>query len=202
MGKRGAVLTNSGQTATAVCGGRFFGDSNFFINRKRCPRFTGTVCAEGRLFLFFLLSRERRKKQRRKQRGEGKKGKCCTQTAPVERGRSLRQAFCRRRCSSLHCKPQTAPAFWVPFVLKVVFIFFSPRLFFASFFSPKRKKRKPKTHSGEQGVHGEHQAEAEEQRPGRAVLRAVGVRLGDHLVADDVEHRTAGKGEGEGKNRL
>ena len=39
-------------------------------------------------------------------------------------------------------KPQTAPAFWVPFVLKVVFILFPFRLFFASFFSPKRKKRK------------------------------------------------------------
>ncbi|MBQ2731386.1 MAG: hypothetical protein IJF24_05115, partial [Clostridia bacterium] len=68
--KGGASNTNSGQTATAVCGGRFFGDGTFFINRKRCPRFTDTVCAEGRLFLFpasaflcfFLFSEKKEEK--------------------------------------------------------------------------------------------------------------------------------------------
>ncbi|MBQ2731180.1 MAG: hypothetical protein IJF24_04070 [Clostridia bacterium] len=71
-GKRGDSNTKRGQTATAFCGGRFARSrcSSFLANRKRCPRFTGTVCAEGRLFSFFpfrfsfasFLEKKRREK--------------------------------------------------------------------------------------------------------------------------------------------
>ena len=54
----------------------------------------------------------------------------------------------------------------------------------------------PKKH-----IEYEHQAEACEERVGRTALGAVGMCFGDHFIADDIEHRTAGKGEGEGQDR-
>ena len=152
MGKRRASDTNSDQTPIAVCGGRFVSDSNSFINRKRCPRFTGTVCAEGHLFSVsrigfsfapFLFSN----------RKEEEKPK----TEPVVWARfsadvasfffSSRLFFCffsfleqKRREKN----PKPSPSFGLGFLLTFVFFFFSSRLFFCFFsFLRKEKKRKP-----------------------------------------------------------
>ena len=48
-------------------------------------------------------------------------------------------------------------------------------------------------------IHQEHKAEACKQSVGSASLTSVGVGLGYHFVAYDVEHGSARKGEGEGK---
>ena len=52
----------------------------------------------------------------------------------------------------------------------------------------------------EQDVCHEHHAKANEERIRCAALVTVGVRFGDHLVADDVEHRAARKGDRDGKD--
>ena len=48
----------------------------------------------------------------------------------------------------------------------------------------------------QQYVGNEHYAEAHQQRIGCATFTAVGVSLGDHFVADDIEHGAAGKCQG------
>ena len=51
-----------------------------------------------------------------------------------------------------------------------------------------------------QNVGDQHEAEADQKGVGGASLASVDVGLGDHFVADDVQHGAARKGEGEGKN--
>lgn len=50
----------------------------------------------------------------------------------------------------------------------------------------------------EQHVRDKHDAESDKQSIGRASLASVRVGFGDHFVADDVEHHTAGKGKRKG----
>ncbi len=53
----------------------------------------------------------------------------------------------------------------------------------------------------QQEIEHQHHGKAKKERIGRAALASVGMGLGDHLVADDVEHRAACKGKREGEDR-
>ncbi|MBP3685431.1 MAG: hypothetical protein J6J21_00190, partial [Clostridia bacterium] len=69
-------------------------------------------------FVWILLSffEKKESRQRKKQRVRRAKGGRQAQTAPVERGRSLRWAVCSESLFLLLGQSQTAPALWVPFV--------------------------------------------------------------------------------------
>ena len=56
--------------------------------------------------------------------------------------------------------------------------------------------------STQKHVEDQHQAKSRKERIGGGALTAVGVGLGDHFVADDVEHSTSREGEGEGEDGL